>query len=63
MKKLTAFNLYARNELGGWQPAGNEGEPREVYIASDVHALLRKIEQADDASAAAGTVLRELMAR
>lgn len=66
MEKYTAFNLYR----SGWTTQGTavavalepDSERREVYLAADVHALLREIEQADD-PAVAGTALRDLMVK
>jgi hypothetical protein len=43
MKKFVAFNLYAKNEQGGNQPTGADGEMREVYLAADVELLLAQI--------------------
>jgi hypothetical protein len=48
MFKYTAFDLYKTNELGAYQPAvvmaGQKS--REVYLASDVDALLQKLSDA-----------------
>jgi hypothetical protein len=41
MEKFTAFNLYARNEHGGWQTKSDQA--CYVYRADDVHALLKKV--------------------
>lgn len=62
MEKYIAFNVYGRNSYGAAVTRVlPDGEAKAVYLASDVHALLGKLEEADDASAVAGTVLRELM--
>jgi len=46
MQKYVAFNLYAKNDLGGCQPAGADGEMREVYLAADVDAQIANLREA-----------------
>lgn len=43
MEKLTAFNLYAKNEHGGWQPSDIHGGLCHVYRADDVERVLAQI--------------------
>lgn len=45
MHKYIAFNIYRRNELGGCEaaPGTSLTDSNEVYLATDVDALLREI--------------------
>lgn len=44
MEKFVAFNLYGRNAHGACVTRVlPDGEEKHVYLASDVHALLKKI--------------------
>jgi hypothetical protein len=60
MFKYIAFDLYKTNELGAYQPAvvmaGQKS--REVYLATDVHALLERVRDAIKGDE--GSVLDEL---
>lgn len=42
MYKYIAFNLYRRNEHGAFQTAAQD-ERKEVYLASDVEALIAEM--------------------
>jgi hypothetical protein len=48
MEKYIAFGLYRKNELGGHQEALDvtPGVAKDVYMASDVDALLQKLSHA-----------------
>jgi hypothetical protein len=45
MKKLTAFNLYQRNEKGGYHdaPESDPGRGVAVYLAADVDARIAEL--------------------
>jgi len=51
MEKLTAYNLYARNERGSNVPMPPDGEARDVYLAIEVEELQRQLAMALDAAA------------
>lgn len=39
MEKYIAFGLYAKNEHGAFQPAGEPSLQQDVYLAADVDNL------------------------
>jgi hypothetical protein len=43
MDKLIAFNLYVRTPAGSYHTAVIGDDAKDVYLASDVNALLTKI--------------------
>jgi hypothetical protein len=46
MEKFVAFGLYQKNEQAAFQPAGEATLQQEVYLAKDVHTLLKNISDA-----------------
>jgi hypothetical protein len=58
MQKYIAFGLYNRNEHGAYQESMEPGEPKPVYLAADVHALLTRVRDAIQGDE--GSVLDEL---
>jgi hypothetical protein len=46
MEKMIAFNLYVRTPAGSYHTAAIGDEAKDVYLASDVHALLKSLSDA-----------------